>query len=480
MVSKGFLPGWEEANEMCPGVCQSWVRTTCSKTRASRLIMGTTWSPSFTARDPPGTKQFCTSTTRSTSCPVGFIFAPPCAAASGTRPAPPAMAMPPTTFARNPRRLDLVMAACRPFGQYRSEDEDTLARGLGVEELVGLHGLIQLEVVREELLEGHAALDDEVGALLLAGGAERPRGVDRQLAAQHVLADVERGRAALAHEAHAPPGPRAAHRGHARGLLAGAVHRGLRALAVGQVVDGLDGIDLLRVQRLVGAHLLGQGQPLGSDVDGDDPRPHGLAEHGGAEPDRTLAEDGEGVAPGDVQPLEGAVGCSRAARDGRTLLEAHLRGKRHHRAGRRLHVGGVGPVAGHPVDDALTAAELRPANPAVAALAAAVVVVVHDPIPYGEAGHARPQGAHHAAGLMPRDDRITQAAQPERGRRAPGRAVRVQIAPAHAGGLDGDDGLAGSRGGVGKIAKFERAVAEEDDAAHRLLPLVSFEAACPS
>ena len=69
-------------------VCQSWVRITCSKAGASRLMTGTTWSPSFTGSAPPGTKPFCTSTTRNTSCPVGFIVAPPCAAsATEARPA---------------------------------------------------------------------------------------------------------------------------------------------------------------------------------------------------------------------------------------------------------------------------------------------------------------------------------------------------------------------------------------------------------
>ena len=36
-MSNGFLPAWLEANEMCPGVCQSWVSTTCSKARSQAI-----------------------------------------------------------------------------------------------------------------------------------------------------------------------------------------------------------------------------------------------------------------------------------------------------------------------------------------------------------------------------------------------------------------------------------------------------------
>src|ERR1700712_176306 len=63
MVSNGFLPLWLEANETCPAVCQSCVITTLAKPLAILLITETTWSPSFTARLPPGRKQFCTSIT---------------------------------------------------------------------------------------------------------------------------------------------------------------------------------------------------------------------------------------------------------------------------------------------------------------------------------------------------------------------------------------------------------------------------------
>ena len=56
-------------------VCQSCVITTLAKPLAMRLITGTTCSPSFTARLPPGRKQFCTSMTRRADASSGLIEA---------------------------------------------------------------------------------------------------------------------------------------------------------------------------------------------------------------------------------------------------------------------------------------------------------------------------------------------------------------------------------------------------------------------
>src|SRR5437762_4688003 len=75
MVSNGFLPECTDANETWPGVCQSCVITTLENAFASLLMTGTTCSPSFTARLPPGRKQFCTSITRSAEASSGLIEA---------------------------------------------------------------------------------------------------------------------------------------------------------------------------------------------------------------------------------------------------------------------------------------------------------------------------------------------------------------------------------------------------------------------
>src|SRR5438132_475865 len=117
-VSNGFLPGWEEANDTCPGVCQSWVRTTFRKAGAMRLMIGTISSPPFTASEPPGMKQFWTSTTRSTSCPPGLIVAS--APAAEARPTRPARVRPPAVTLRNSRRLDVVMSASRAAPDRRA------------------------------------------------------------------------------------------------------------------------------------------------------------------------------------------------------------------------------------------------------------------------------------------------------------------------------------------------------------------------
>ncbi len=54
MTSSGARPGCEEANEACPGGCQSWVATTIGKRGIRALITGTTSSPPRTARAPAG------------------------------------------------------------------------------------------------------------------------------------------------------------------------------------------------------------------------------------------------------------------------------------------------------------------------------------------------------------------------------------------------------------------------------------------
>src|ERR1700704_3067864 len=93
MLSNGFFPSCEEAKEMWPGVCQSWVSTTFWKDLAILLMSGMISSPLATARLPPGRKQFCTSTTTSAVSGPGLIL--PCASAAGANEAsdnPPAAA----------------------------------------------------------------------------------------------------------------------------------------------------------------------------------------------------------------------------------------------------------------------------------------------------------------------------------------------------------------------------------------------------
>src|SRR6185295_19299418 len=92
------------------------------------------------------------------------------------------------------------------------ENDDALAGRLGVENAVGLVGLLELPAVREQRVDVDAVVDREARALELPHRAEGPRADDGELLAQHVAAHVEGDVAALAHEAHRAPGLRAAHR----------------------------------------------------------------------------------------------------------------------------------------------------------------------------------------------------------------------------------------------------------------------------
>src|SRR5919201_1487633 len=115
----------------------------------------------------------------------------------------------------------------------------------------------------EQALERDLALDDEAGALLLADAGKRPRRVDGELPAEEILADVEGDGVALADEGHPPPGVGTADGGQPSLGAARAIHGRLRAIATGQLVDGLHRIDIRWSDDGEGAQLPGQGQTLG-------------------------------------------------------------------------------------------------------------------------------------------------------------------------------------------------------------------------
>src|SRR5262245_4030403 len=124
ITSNGALPGCDDANEICPGVCQSWVNTTCTNFCAMRLMTGTTCSPSLTAKLPPGRKQFCTSTTISTL--FSSTAMPPAAKAN----LPDASSAPPSPQPKpwmNSRRPNCLMAVSHDLGWDRSQS----LRGIG-------------------------------------------------------------------------------------------------------------------------------------------------------------------------------------------------------------------------------------------------------------------------------------------------------------------------------------------------------------
>src|SRR5438876_96184 len=150
-----------------------------------------------------------------------------------------------------------------------SWDEYPLAGRLRVEEPVGVFRLLEREAMGEKALERELAACNETRAFFLADSAERPRGVDRELPPEHVLADVERRLVAFAHEADAPPGRGAAHGGDARVRVARAVHRRLDALAVGQRAER--GVPSRRA-RACSARSPGGGGPSGARRSAPRPR----------------------------------------------------------------------------------------------------------------------------------------------------------------------------------------------------------------
>src|SRR5207249_3351765 len=122
VVSNGFLPGCDEANDVWPGVCQSWVITTFSNFFASSLMIGTISSPLLTGSVPPGTKQFCTSTTISAESARGLM-----AAARTSEVNPPAPIIPrPARVWSIARRFELCISSSfiQLGGARRSGDDN--------------------------------------------------------------------------------------------------------------------------------------------------------------------------------------------------------------------------------------------------------------------------------------------------------------------------------------------------------------------
>src|SRR5260370_11063667 len=114
------------------------------------------------------------------------------------------------------------------------------------------------------------------------------------------------------------------------------------------------------------------------------------------------------------------------------------------------------------------------------ARAAGVLCLQH---PRGRArlGDARPgpRRRDDPAGLVPGDDLLAAATQTQGCGLVAGRAVELQVAPAHAGGLDLEHHLARARGRVGELPNLELAISREHDAAHgRLLDAVVVRTRC--
>ncbi len=219
----------------------------------------------------------------------------------------------------------------------------------------------------------------------------------------------------------------------------------------------------------ISSKSFGQLEALGAGLDGDDAKAHRCAEQRRRESHWPLAEHGERVAAADVHAPQRAEGGAGAACDRGAFGEGELLGKLHQRPRRHLQVIGVAAVCRDAVDGDAGAAELRPADAAVLADAAAGIVMVHDALTGGrlalrDAGPARDDDA---ARLVAGDERVLQIAESESLLRFPGRrAVELQVRAAHARGLHLDHHLARPGRRVGKGAQLDLAIAEEDGAAH--------------
>src|SRR5882757_10524849 len=97
-----------------------------------------------------------------------------------------------------------------PAGDSASNQEDTFAVRLLVEQRVSLLRLVECPVVREQSVDIDLALDAERRALGLDDGGESPGCDQRHLAPEQVRADVDCHVATLAHETHGAPDFRAA------------------------------------------------------------------------------------------------------------------------------------------------------------------------------------------------------------------------------------------------------------------------------
>src|SRR5262249_17931351 len=136
---------------------------------------------------------------------------------------------------------------------------------------------------------------------------------------------------------------------------------------------------------------------------------------------------------------------------------------------RHLHVSCVAAVTAGAVDHRSLEAHLRPARAAVLAGAAAVVMVVHHALAdagvgVGDGGAHRPD---HAAGLGTGDHarRALDATRDDATRIGRG-AVIVQVAAAHARGLDREDHVARAGYRIGELSELELSISEKHDAFH--------------
>ena len=250
-----------------------------------------------------------------------------------------------------------------------------------------------------------------------------------------------------------------------------AVEGHVHAAATGAFVQCFHDIDLAAVDGGVGPELLGKGQPFGPYLDRNHPHPHGARQQRGAQAHGPLAEYRQGLRAGQFHAPDGSECGAGPASDSRPFGERQWIRQRHQSPGGHLHIGSVGTMTRYAVDDDVLGAKLRPPGSTAGTNAATAVVVAHDPRAQRRLGfgHRGAPGGHHTARLVTRDHRAAVAPEPQglgAAFLAAGCPVEVQIATAHAGGLDLQHHLVGSRRGIGKIHQRKLAITEKYDALH--------------
>jgi len=133
----------------------------------------------------------------------------------------------------------------------------------------------------------------------------------------------------------------------------------------------------------------------------------------------------------------------------------------------------VAAIDGRPDEVCPPLAHLRPASPALAAHSAAGVVVDHDPVAHSDRAlvDSRARGRDDSARLVPGDDAeiVTEVGR-TRAERSEGRihgpAVELEIAAAHAGGLDLHHNLARSGYRVVERGDLNLAITTKNHATH--------------
>src|SRR5688572_834939 len=129
-----------------------------------RLTSGTIWSPSFTGSVPPGTKQFCTSTTMSTSLGPGFTRAP-AVGADERQPATPVSTSPAAAVFRKCRRPASIIVILLSLVRGR-------VRSRVGSELVEHQAVQQLGIEMRRLLRQHLARTYDRLQLVHGGGRD--------------------------------------------------------------------------------------------------------------------------------------------------------------------------------------------------------------------------------------------------------------------------------------------------------------------